>query len=507
MLENIKQERAMEKEPEKKRQLEVPIKLAEFADLIRDWSIEKFNIDPNQDNDETITTMFLEANPNFVNKFEWFMNNQETLIGLWEELGLIPPKKEIEWEVIEEEWGNLLWDIKKWVKTAAITAGAWLGILAMGKKKTETISPRQKENILRWKWKLPLKEQRLQATLLKEYLKAPDKTIADLDNITKEFATDFKPVKDFDELLSQVKYKLKDNPWSVIRERNDLLSKYNTTHWYEYLDWIKKYRKSIANDPQKLKLLDKVDEIIANEQSFIKSKWDKLSTIELNKRKEQLWNNLKRFLNKDLTVLSDADMIEQQALNKLRDGAKTEIEKIADGTPDSKRLKELNKKRQTYKEMEWLLEPQKTKFKWVKRPTRLEKTLTKLAKLPIVWPRIKNAAKEKMLTQNQRTLDNIYNFTKKITKKWAKWWFQLLKWWTRMLVNPTVWIPMAGQHFPEWTTIRKLSDTIMTLPEYQAFEALERSGQKKEKLIEQFKVDNNFQDVKVKDDWTLEITI
>lgn len=351
----------------------------------------------------------------------------------------------------EDKWGMSLW----W----AIWTVAWIWwvsaiALATGKPKLDIVQPFQKESVLAWEttnlW--PIKGQKARSKILNDILWVAKNSDVPKEDIVKTFTEQFKPVKNFNELASQSKYLLKDKPWSTINQRNTLIAKYSTTHWDEYTKPLQEYRASLASDPQVTDTkLNKIDDIIKKEQEFINKNWWKLTTMQLEGRKEKLNQTLKRFLWKDLSTLSEADEVEKQALNRLRWWAMTEIGNIADWTADAEKIKALNKEYWTLVEINNLAESQANKFKWVVTPTLWTKVATKVrnvAKSVPVVNTITNWMQKYVRTPDQKTLQLL----EKNMKYVGKYWKQLMKWmwlldstwqlWNVInAVTPIKWLP------------------------------------------------------------------
>lgn len=97
-----------EPDPVKQKQMGISIKLAEFADTVRDWSISQW-IDPNDNDDQSVSTKFIEANPQFETTFTDFVNWKITNVDLGKQIGLIPTEEVV---VEEDKWWvvkNVVW--------------------------------------------------------------------------------------------------------------------------------------------------------------------------------------------------------------------------------------------------------------------------------------------------------------------------------------------------------------------------------------------------------------
>lgn len=76
------------------KKLNIHLNLMMFADMIRKWSISQW-IDPNDPDDQRISTKFIEANPHFTTTFTDFVNWKITSVDIGRQIG-------VEWEQIEE---------------------------------------------------------------------------------------------------------------------------------------------------------------------------------------------------------------------------------------------------------------------------------------------------------------------------------------------------------------------------------------------------------------------
>lgn len=111
-----------ETDPVKQKQIGITIKLAEFADTVRDWSISQW-IDPNDPDDQSVSTKFIEANPQLTDTFTDFVNWKITNVDLGKQIGLIPTEEE---PVEEEEKANMLENIGKvWFWVWAVAWWLW----------------------------------------------------------------------------------------------------------------------------------------------------------------------------------------------------------------------------------------------------------------------------------------------------------------------------------------------------------------------------------------------
>jgi hypothetical protein len=356
----------------------------------RQFAADKW-IDPNTISDEMIINMFKEKNsPETYNEL---LNGQKNIEDIY------PTTEE------ENPMAAILWYWAIWF---------WLYKKLYNK-------PEQKPSI---GGTLPLpskKVQQVESMILNDILNASktDTTI-DKDAILTTFSKQFWPVKNFDELLSQSKALLGDWEWKTITERNNLIAKYNKTHGYEYMDWLIEYRKELASDPQVTKTkLEKIDEIIAKEQAFMKSNGDKIDSVKLNDRKEQLNNNLKRFLWKDISTLPEADFVEQQALNKLRGWAMQVVESIDEGTPDAGKIKQFNKEYKALVDINDLAKSQASKFKQVAEPTMIKRVLGTVRNVTKNIPFVSLGTAflhEQILNKDEKTILKLEKYMQKANK-------------------------------------------------------------------------------------------
>jgi hypothetical protein len=93
--------------------------------------------------------------------------------------------------------------------------------------------------------------------------------LVDRDAITKVIAEEYTPTKDFNQLLEQTSYKLKDTPGSVVNQRNKIIETYSKTHSDEYLAPLKTYVNELSSNPQAGAQLSKAEEILKTEQDWI----------------------------------------------------------------------------------------------------------------------------------------------------------------------------------------------------------------------------------------------
>lgn len=402
----------IEKDAAKKKSQETTLKMADLADEIRNiWLKKGYNV--TNIPDDKLVSELVNKTPNWQQMMVDYLNGKNE--DIFTKTGL----KEV--PVVQEEWNTLWEQVKSWVTTAAVMAGLWYWASVLSKDKLGIVQPREKNAVIEWKnLPIPVKQQRAWATILKDILWVWTNDYIDREAIIQKFWTEYKPVKTFDELVSQASYKLKDTPWSSVNELNKLITKYSTNHWYEYLKPLEDYRKELSLDPQVTNTkLDKIDEIIAKEQAFIKKNWDTLTTLQLQDRKKQLNDNLKRFLSKDQSILSEVDQIEQQSLNKLRDWAMKEVAWVDAGTPDAGKISKLNKAYQTDLQIKQLAEDQANKFKWVKTPTKVEKIVTNIRRstksTPIVNT-LTNWMKSWEMSADQQTIRKLKKFMESSSK-------------------------------------------------------------------------------------------
>ena len=109
-----------EPDPVKQKQIGITIKLAEFADTVRDWSISQW-IDPNDNDDQSVSIKFIEANPQFETTFTDFVNWKITNVDLGKQIGLIPTEE----EPVEEEKNSLQQFVTPMVRFLKWLADTW----------------------------------------------------------------------------------------------------------------------------------------------------------------------------------------------------------------------------------------------------------------------------------------------------------------------------------------------------------------------------------------------
>lgn len=369
----------------------------------RQFAADKW-IDPNTISDEMIINMFKERNsPETYNEL---LNGQKNIEDIY--------------PVTEEE------------NPMAAILGYWAIWFWLYKKLYN--KPEQKPSI-GGTFPLPSKKvQQVESLILNDILNASktDTTI-DKDAIVTTFSKHFWPVKNFDELFSQSKALLGNSEWNVINERNKMIAKYNKSHGYEYMDGLIEYRKELASDPQVTKTkLEKIDEIIAKEQAFMKANGDTIDSVKLNDRKEILNNNLKRFLGKDISTLPEADFVEQQALNKLRAWAMWVVESIDEGTPDAGKIKEFNKEYKTLVDINDLAKTQASKFKQVPQPTTLKRVLGTVREVTKNIPFVSLGTAflhNQILNKDEVTILKLEKYMQQANKyasMMGKWWGKIL---------------------------------------------------------------------------------
>jgi hypothetical protein len=305
---------------------------------------------------------------------------------------------------------------------------------------------------------LPKSVQQWKGVILWDILDVPLTTSEalrmDKDSMANTFTKYFKPVKNFDELYSQSEFLLEDTPGSVINRRNALINQYNKPHRvWQLLTNAVKYLKDVWLDPQWWPRSDEYDEvarIIAKEESWLAGRRDagKLDTKLIEKRKEQLWRQLRTFFN-NTDALSPLEKVKQQALAALHKSYMDEVASIADGTPDEGMIRMMNKEYQDLINIRNVTEKQASKYKEVSSPTITNKVaksiINKFKPVPWIYSRMVEWLRPVVWTKEQWKLDalatNIDNATKKmkpyvdkITKS------QLVKGWGKTLWGIFVWL-------------------------------------------------------------------